>query len=45
VGYNTVLKVRQRYINGNIVAENMVAAEKRLKELSEATIHEAEGWD
>jgi hypothetical protein len=37
-------KVREGDIVGNTVAENMVAAEKRLEELSVATMHEAEAW-
>ncbi|KAF2463815.1 uncharacterized protein BDR25DRAFT_362487 [Lindgomyces ingoldianus] len=43
-------KVRGRDIIGNTVPENMVVAERRLEELSEATIREAEaeaearGW-
>ena len=35
-------KVRERDIIGNTVPENMVAAEKRLEQLSEATIRDAE---
>jgi hypothetical protein len=35
-------KVRERDIVGNTIP---VAAEKRLEELSEATIREAESWD
>jgi hypothetical protein len=38
-------KTRERDIIGNTVPENMVAAEKRLEELSEATIREGESWD
>jgi hypothetical protein len=38
-------KVRERDIIGNIVPDNMVAVEKRLEELSEATIRGAEAWD
>jgi hypothetical protein len=38
-------KVRERDIIGNTVAEEMVAAEKRVEELSEATIREAASWD
>ena len=38
-------KVRERDIIGNTILENMVTAEKRLDELSEATIQEAETWD
>jgi hypothetical protein len=39
-------KVRARDVMGKTVPENMVAAEKRLEELSEATIRVAEecGW-
>jgi hypothetical protein len=37
--------VRERDMVGNTVPENMVAAEKRLEELSEATIRKAEEWD
>jgi len=35
-------KARDRDIVGNTIPENMAAAEKRLEELSEATIREAE---
>jgi hypothetical protein len=38
-------KVRQRDIIGNSVPENIVTAEIRLEELSEATIREVEAWD
>jgi hypothetical protein len=38
-------KVQERDIIGNTVPEEMAAAEKRLEELSEATIREAELWD
>lgn len=38
-------KVRERDIIGNTVPENMVEAEKRLEELSDATIREAESWE
>ncbi|PVH90752.1 hypothetical protein DM02DRAFT_734435 [Periconia macrospinosa] len=44
-GIMLLSKVRERDIIGNTVPENMVAAEKRLEELSEATIREAESWD
>ena len=44
-GIMLLSKVRERDIVGNIVPENMVAAEKRLEELSEATVREAEAWD
>jgi len=37
-------KVWERDMADNTVPENMVAAEKRLEELSEATIREAEAW-
>jgi hypothetical protein len=35
-------KVRERDIIGNLVPEDITAAEKRLEELSEATVREAE---
>jgi hypothetical protein len=38
-------KVRARDVIGNTVPENMVVAGKRLEELSEARIREAEAWD
>jgi hypothetical protein len=38
-------KVRERDIIGNLVPDEMAAAEKRLEELSEATIREAASWD
>lgn len=38
-------KARERDVVGNTVSESMVEAEKRLEELSEATIWEAESWD
>jgi hypothetical protein len=41
-GIMLLSKVRTRDIVGNTVPENMVAAEKRLEELSEATIRDAE---
>lgn len=37
-------KARERDIVGNTILENIVAAEKRLEELSEATIRKAELW-
>jgi hypothetical protein len=40
-----ISKVLERDIIGNTVPENMVAAEKRLEELSETTILEAEAGD
>ncbi|PVH90596.1 hypothetical protein DM02DRAFT_547504 [Periconia macrospinosa] len=44
-GIMLLSRVRERDIVGNTVPQNMVAAEKRLEELSEATIREAEAWD
>jgi len=44
-GIMLLSKVRERDIVGNTVPGNMVAAEKRLEELSKATIQEAESWD
>jgi len=44
-GIMLLSKVRERDIVGNTMPENMVAAEKRLEELSEATIREAEARD
>jgi hypothetical protein len=38
-------KVQERDIIGNLVPEDMAAAEKRLEELSEATIRETASWD
>lgn len=38
-------RVRERDFVGNIVPENMTAAEKRLDQLSEATVADAETWD
>jgi hypothetical protein len=38
-------KVRERDIIGNTVPANMLAAEKRLENCSEAIIKEAEVWD
>jgi len=49
-GIMLLSKVRERDIIGNTVPENMVAAERRLEELSETTIRQAEaeaerwGW-
>lgn len=43
-GIMLLSKVRERDIVGNTVPENMVRAEKRLEELSEATIRETETW-
>ena len=44
-GIMLLSKVRERDIVGNTVPENIVVTEKRLEELSEATIREAEVWD
>jgi hypothetical protein len=44
-GIMLLSKVRERDIIGNIVPEDMAAAEKRLEELSEATIREAASLD
>jgi hypothetical protein len=44
-GIMLLSRVRERDIIGNTVPDNMVAAERRLEELSEATIREAEAWD
>jgi hypothetical protein len=44
-GIMLLSKVRAKDVIGNTVPENMVAAERRLEELSEATIREAEAWD
>jgi hypothetical protein len=38
-------KVQERDIISNTVRQNMIAAEKRLEDCSEATIKEAEAWD
>ena len=43
-GIMLLSKVRERDIVGNTVPENIVRAEKRLEELSEATIRETETW-
>jgi len=45
VGIMLLSKVRERDVVGNTVPENMIAVEKRLEELSEATIWETESWD
>ena len=44
-GITLLSKVRERDIIGNTVPDNMVAAERRLEELSERTICEAEAWN
>ena len=38
-------EARERDIVGNNIPENMREAERKLEQLSEATIREAEGWD
>lgn len=38
-------KARERDVVGNIVPENMAAAEKEARMLSEAAISDAESWD
>jgi len=38
-------KARERDFVGNKVPDNMIAAEKRLEMLSNATIRDAESWD
>jgi hypothetical protein len=37
-------KARERVVIGNNVPKNMIAAEKRLEELSESAVREAESW-
>jgi len=37
-------KARERDIVGNTVPNNMIVAEQRLEELSEATAREVESW-
>ena len=44
-GITLLSKVREMDIIRNTIPENMVEAEKRLEELSEVTIKEAETWD
>ncbi|KAF1807904.1 hypothetical protein P152DRAFT_469266 [Eremomyces bilateralis CBS 781.70] len=44
-GIMLLSRARERDIVGNRVPDNMVAAEKRLEQLSEATIRDAERWD
>ncbi|PKS08205.1 hypothetical protein jhhlp_005481 [Lomentospora prolificans] len=44
-GIMLLSKARKRDFVGNRVPDNMVAAEKRLEQLSERTIREAESWD
>ncbi|KAL8326728.1 hypothetical protein RB597_003174 [Gaeumannomyces tritici] len=44
-GIMLLSRARERDIVGNTVPEVMTAAEKRLEQLSEATIREAETWD
>jgi hypothetical protein len=38
-------RARERDVVGNTVPETMMAAEKRLEQLSEATIRDAETWN
>ena len=38
-------RVRARNFVGNIVPESMAAAEKRLEQLSDATVADTETWD
>jgi hypothetical protein len=44
-GIRLLSRARERDMVGNTVPESMAAAEKRLEQLSEATIGEAETWD
>jgi hypothetical protein len=44
-GIMLLSKVQERDIIGNVVPEDMAAAEKRLEELSKATIRETASWD
>ena len=44
-GIMLLSRVRERDFVGNIVPENMTAAEKRLEQLSDATVADAETWD
>lgn len=44
-GIMLLSKARERDFVGNKVPDNMVAAEKRLEMLSDATIRGAESWD
>jgi hypothetical protein len=44
-GIMLLSRAQERDIVGNTVPENMAAAEKRLEQLSEATIRDAETWD
>jgi len=44
-GIMLLSKARERDVVGNRVPDWMMEAEKRLEELSEATINEAESWD
>ena len=38
-------EARERDVVGNNIPENMREAERKLEQLSEATIRETEGWD
>ena len=44
-GIMLLSKVRERDVVGNTVPQNMIAAEMRLEDCSEATIKMAETWD
>ena len=44
-GITLLSEARERDFVGNVVPEEMIEAEKRLGELSDATIREAESWD
>ena len=44
-GITLVSEARERDFTGNTVPEEMIEAEKRLEELSNTTISEAESWD
>ena len=44
-GIMLLSKVRERDIIGNTMPQNMIAAEQRLEDYSEATIKEAEAWE
>ena len=43
-GITLLSKARERDIVGNTVPNNMIVAEQRLEELSEATVREVESW-
>jgi hypothetical protein len=45
-GIMLLSRARERDVVGNTIPENMAEAEKRLEELSEATVNEVEeGWE